>query len=249
MGNRLKSIQEFDSHLTLLFHELRNANDHFHFVNCLLKATLDYKREIECSSTFWTFTINAHTSATMSHLCRVFDKHKDGVHLLFLLETVRDNPNYFCKQALKQRLGPIAGCDDLVEHFGDPNNHQINSDINFCRDPDPLVKKLRDWRNRIVAHLAKDVSIDFNNFYAQYSLRQTDIQQLISNAHDILNRCAGWYKAQNLSLFLPSDKDYEFILESVRIRLSKRDEIENHLLQSILTGKNQTAGPQALPES
>jgi hypothetical protein len=235
MSNKLKSTQDFYSHLTSLFHELRDANDHFYFVNCLVQAISDYEREINCAPTFWTYTINAHTSATMSHLCRVYDYEPAAVHLLFLLETVRDNPDIFCKQALKQRLGQRAGCDDLVEHFGDPDMAQIEADMKFCRhhDPDPLIEKLRNWRHNLVAHLNKRVSIDFDSFKKRWPLEQKDIQELISKGHDILERCAGWYGAASLSLNLPSDKDYKFVLESVRLNLSRRDEQDDLLLKLI----------------
>ena len=251
MSNKLKSIQEFDLHLTSLFHELRDANDHFYFVNCLVQAISDYEREINCAPTFWIYTINAHTSASMSHLCRVYDYDSAAVHLLFLLETVRDNPNVFCKQALKQRLGHRAGGDDLVEHFGDPDMAQIGADIKFCRypDPDPLVDKLRNWRHNLVAHLNKRVSIDFDSFKNQWPLEQKDIQELIKKGHDILERCAGWYDTRSLPLDLPSpcDKDYIFVFDSVRLNLSRRDEQDDLLLKLISKHDAQSGQTPAAP--
>jgi AbiU2 len=224
----MKSIQEFESHLTSLFHELRDANDHFYFVDCLRQAISDYEHEINHSPAFWGKTIDAHVSATMSHLCRVYDDHPAAVHLIFLLEAVRDNPDLFCRQALKQRLGQRTGCDNLVEHFGDPDKEKIEEDIKFCRDADPsadrlpLVGKLREWRNKVVAHLNKGVSVDFDSFQKRWLLERGDIQTLISKGCDILNRCAGWSSTTSLSFNLPSpyDKDYKFVFESMRIRLA-----------------------------
>ena len=253
MSNKLKSSQEFKSHLISVFHELRDANDHFHFVNCLIQAISDYKREINCAPTFWTSTINAHTSATMSHLCRVYDYDSAAVHLLFLLETVKDNPDVFCRQAFEQRFGMEPGWEDLAKHFGDPDIAQIEADIKFCcyPNPDPLVEKLRNWRHNLVAHLNKRVSIDFDSFKNQWPLEQKDIRELINKGHDILERCAGWYDATSLSLNLPSDKDYKFVLESVRLNLSRRDEQDDLLLKLISKRDAQSgqvlAAPPATP--
>lgn len=237
MSNKLKSFQEFGLHLTSLFHELRDANDHFYFVNCLYQALSDYEREIQHSPAFWGKTIDAHISATLSHLCRVYDYDPAAVHLLFLLETVRDNPDTFCKSAFKQRLGEMEGCDDHVAYFGDPDKNKIDEYISFCctANPNPLVEKLRKWRHNVVAHLNKRVSTDLESFKHQCPLEQNDIQELITKGHDILEKCAGWYKAESLTLNLPSpyNNDYKFVFESMRRNLSKCDEQSDLLLQLI----------------
>ena len=237
MSNKLKSIQEFQSHLTSLFHELRDANDHFYFVDCLRQAISDYEREINHSPAFWGKTIDAHVSATMSHLCRVYDHDPAAVHLIFLLESVRDNPDLFCRQAMKQRLGQRPDCDDFVEHFGDPDKAKIEEDIKFCGDQDPpgLVRKLQEWRNNVVAHLNKRVSVDFDSFQKRWLLERGDIQKLISKGSDILNRCAGWSSTASLSFDLPSpyNEDYKFVFESMRTRLSKQDERDELLMKLI----------------
>ena len=237
MSNKLKSFQEFNLHLTSLFHELRDANDHFHFVNCLYQAVSDYEREIQHSPAFWGKTIDAHVSATLSHLCRVYDDHSAAVHLLFLLETVRDNPDIFCKTAFKQRLGQIEDSNDLVDYFGDPDKGKVEEYISFCRttNPNPLVEKLRAWRHNVVAHLNKRVSTDIESFKQQWPLEQNDIQELINKGHEMLEKCAGWYNAQSLSLNLPSpyNNDYKFVFESMRRNRSKCDEQSNLLLKLI----------------
>jgi AbiU2 len=250
MSNKLKNFQEFGLHLTSLFHELRDANDHFYFVNCLYQALTDYEREIQHSPAFWGKTIDAHVSATLSHLCRVYDDHPAAVHLLFLLETVRDNPDIFCKTAFKQRLGQIEGCDDLVDYFGEPDKCKVEEYISFCRatDPNPLVEKLREWRHNVVAHLNKRVSTDIESFKQEWPLEQKDIQELISKGHDILEKCAGWYKAQSLSLNLPSpyNNDYKFVFESMRRNLSKRDE-QSDLLLELISKHNTTSQSTVTP--
>ncbi|MGA2865950.1 MAG: hypothetical protein ABSF95_15870 [Verrucomicrobiota bacterium] len=246
MSNKLKSSQEFKSHLISVFHELGDANDHFHFVNSLRQAVSDYEREINCAPAFWIYTIDAHVSATMSHLCRVYDCDPAAVHLPFLLEAVRDNPDVFCRQALEQRLEKGPGWEELVKHFGDPDQAQIEADIKFCRDAHPQVEKLRAWRNKVVAHLNKRVSRDFESFKKQWPLERNDIQELISKGHDMLNRCGGWYDARSFSLNLPSpwDKDYKFVLESLRMNISKRDENDDRLLKLISKG-NALSGSSA----
>lgn len=95
----------------------------------------------------------------------------------------------------------------------------------FCDDADFQVNKLRQWRDDFVSHKNERVSLDFESFKQQRPLKQTDIQELISKAHDILNRCGEWYDARTFSLHLPmpQDKDYQFVLESLRVNLSSLD--------------------------
>ncbi|MGD0651724.1 MAG: hypothetical protein ABSA97_11395 [Verrucomicrobiia bacterium] len=233
MNSKLKNAEEFESHLISLFHELRSANDHFHFVNCLYQALSDYEREIQQSPAFWGKTIDAHVSAMWSYLCRVYDDHPAAVHLLFLLETVRDKPDIFCKTAFKQRLGQAEGCDDLVDKFGDPDKGKVEEYISFCRDPNPLVGGLREWRHNVVAHLNKRVSTDVEQFKQQWPFEQKDIQELINKGYEMLKMCAESYDSRQLSLNLPSNNDYKFVFESIRLNLSNRDERDNLLLKAI----------------
>jgi hypothetical protein len=222
MGYKLKSSQAFESHLMSVFGDLSDASRHFYFLSILGQALSDYEREMNCSLAFWYYTIHAHESAGMSSLCRVYDRYEGAVHLRFLLETVRNNLNVFLGEARKQRLAQRGIVGDLLKHYGDPDLAQIDADIKLCLNTDPHVNKLHKWRDEFISHKNKRVSMDLESFKKQWPLMKADIEELITRANNILNRCGEWYDARFFPLELPKpqDKDYEFVLEALRVKLS-----------------------------
>lgn len=219
MTDRSNSYQDYGSHLSCVWHELFDANTHFHIVNSLRGAMRKGYLNIGYATTFWGYTIDAHVSESISHLCRVYDKHKSAVHLRFLLETVRDNPQFFCKKALRQRLGTQPDCEKFVDLYGEPDVKQIARDLGFLdRKATPLVAKLVKWRHEVVAHRNRDVSVDFESFKKQWPLKREDIEELINAGFAVLDRCAGWYKAYGSYSRLPSsrgEKEYLHIVDAL----------------------------------
>src|SRR5579871_4471262 len=106
--------QNFQSHLTVLYHELFDANVHFHLVNSIRQTIANKQLNIGHSPTFWGYTISAHVSTSISLLSRAYDTDNRAVHLKGLVEMVRDNPQIFCPDGLRQRLGQQAGSEHLV---------------------------------------------------------------------------------------------------------------------------------------
>jgi hypothetical protein len=211
--------RDFEAHLTSLYHELFDANVHFHIVNSIRKVIANRTLNSGYSPTFWGYTISAHVSASISHLCRAYDKDKRAVHLRFILEAVQNNPHVFCKKALRERLGKQSGCEDLVTHFGDPDPAQIEKSIDFLDDnASLLVKKLRVWRNNIAAHANREVSLDIESFNKQWALNHEDVEKLIREGFRILDQCGGWYKATSYSSLPCSrgEKDYLFVVDALR---------------------------------
>ncbi|HVM61258.1 MAG TPA: hypothetical protein VMV72_10365 [Verrucomicrobiae bacterium] len=219
MTTHANFYRDFEAHLTFLYHELFDANVHFHIVNSIRKAVANRNLEIDYSPIFWGYTIAAHVSASISHLCRAYDKDKRALHLRFLLEAVRDNPDVFCKKALKERLGRQSGSENLVAHFGDPDSAQIERDIEFLdENASLLVKKLRVWSNNVAAHANREVSLDLESFNEQWALNHKDVEALISEGFRILDRCGGWYKATSYS-DLPcsrAEKDHLYVVDALR---------------------------------
>jgi hypothetical protein len=218
MDADLLVCREFQSHLTVLYHELFDANVHFHLVNSIRKAIANHHLKIGYSPTFWRYTIDAHVSASISHLCRAYDRDKRAVHLRLILELVQNNRKIFCREGLRKRLGQQSGVDDLVAHWGDPDEAQIAADLKFLDGrAGIIVNKLRVWRNNVAAHTNRDASLDLETFNKQWALNREDVGKLIGEGFSILNHCGGWYKATSYSSLPCSrgEKDYLHVIDGL----------------------------------
>jgi hypothetical protein len=226
--------QDFQSHLTVLYHELFDANVHFHLVNSIRQAVANHQLEIGHSPTFWGYTISAHVSTSISLLCRAYDSDKRAVHLRSLLEMVRDNPQVFCPDGLRQRLGQQSGSEHLVVEWGEPDAAKIATDLTFLDGrAGVIVKKLKVWRNNVAAHTNRDASLDLEAFNKQWALNREDMEKLIAEGFSILNRCGSWYKATTYSRLPCSrgEKDYLHVIDALSQTANSRKNLYDLISQ------------------
>src|SRR3954466_3911905 len=118
MSIRLKTPSDFDAYLMALYHELFDANTHFHIFSALVKSLKEFQDEIDHSPIFWKYTIRAHIDSAMVHLCRIYDDNASATHLPHLLETVKRHPDIFDTEPFKQRLRGNPSRESLAAHYG-----------------------------------------------------------------------------------------------------------------------------------
>jgi len=172
-------VGERQERFRVLTSELVIACRHLHFFKGLWATQGKFGKILETRD-FWFETAKAHVNAALLQLCRVYDHQRDGLNLLTFLESVKEERT---KEVDQERLG-----------------EQLKEDIGICRK-DPmcirherqtvpiLVKKLRSWRNQIIAHSDYDVAVfDARGFRTRNSWEIVEIEKLIEHAVVILNR-------------------------------------------------------------
>jgi hypothetical protein len=124
--------------LQILANELTRANTHYYFA----KKLHENHRQLGWAKDFWDYTLTAHCSIALLGLCRFYDTHRDGINLFNSLESIDKN-------ALDQA-----------------KRTQLNVYVALCRpkSENPLVKSLRAWRNKIIAHYNIEAALDREGF-------------------------------------------------------------------------------------
>ncbi|OLP20347.1 hypothetical protein BST81_01020 [Leptolyngbya sp. 'hensonii'] len=152
MKINVKTGDELNRLLDNLQQEIVYANIYYRLYWDLNDALRSHPEEFAQSNTFWVLTFDALQDAWLIRLCRVFDTQcNNNLNLVNLLETIKENLHFFNEQNFRERLKDNAFVNSLAECDRVPDQAQLDKDIEFAK-ADPLVEKLRIWRNNIVAH-------------------------------------------------------------------------------------------------
>src|SRR5277367_2652695 len=125
-----QKIEKSRRRFNVLANQLSMANLHFHYFMRLDEAQPDYYSAFVKSHYFWEYTKRAHLQATIIQLGKTFDKDRGAIQIYRFLGEIPEN--------------------DLTKN----EKILLQSDKLFCQEksPDPLVAKLRHWRDNVVAH-------------------------------------------------------------------------------------------------
>ena len=195
--------------------QLGIANTHLHFFRQLSVAQQGaWKKEFYKSLDFWGYTISAHIQATVVHLCRVYDpcfdrrdkrnqRSERTFHLLRFLEEIDQSKLNATQQAL--RLSDL----EFVQR----------EDANGRKLPHPSVVKLRAWRNKLVAHSDRDLSIEgTSSFLRRYPAKLEEIQFLIDRAFEILDHWKRSYHYDGeIKRLAGGYEGYKLVLDALRL--------------------------------
>ena len=66
-----------------------------------------------------------------------------------------------------------------------PDKEQLDKDVRFASQKNPLVKKLLLWRNNIIAHLGAKVSLGYNRILENNPLGKDEIESLLDEIAEI----------------------------------------------------------------
>ncbi len=203
MAIAVKNADEFALLLQQLIYELTECSTKFKIYCGLLYAENgQYRREIEQSPVFWTFTQRALLDSALICLCRIYDQESNALSLRNWLETAEQNPNFF--------MSPL-------------NNVQLDADKDEAGQSNPNVKKLIIWRNNLFAHRGPKYILRGINPMEKEPLTNKEIEALIERALSILNKYFVLFRDTSASIDLFGDNDFEFVLGCIRLEMERRD--------------------------
>lgn len=224
MEIKIKSADELNKLLDALALEIVDANIYYRLYSDLVDSIKDNAREFSQSNTFWSFAFDSLHDAQMIRLCRVFDQESKSLNLFNLLETIKENVHLFEEGNFRERLKDNAFVESLAEVDRVPIKSQLDKDIWFSSDQNPLVKKLMIWRNNIVAHKGAKVSLGTDKILADNPLSEQELETLLDESFSIFNRYSSLYRASTWSRKVVGHDDYKSLLKFIRLGLQKWEE-------------------------
>lgn len=224
MEIKIKTSDELNKLLDVLALEIVDANIYYRLYSDILDSIEKYWKEFSQSNTFWSFTLDSLRDAYMIRLCRIFDRESRSLNLFNLLETIKANIHLFEEEHFRERLKDNAFVESLAEVDRLPNQAQLERDLHFASDRNPLVKKLMIWRNNIIAHRGAKVSLGKDEMLANNLLNQKEIETLLDGCFEIFNQYSDLYRASTWSKKVIGHDDYKYILEFIKLGLQKWDE-------------------------
>lgn len=220
----IKRGDDLNKLLNSLAMEIVDANIYHRLYLDLINSRKDYARVFRQSNTFWHFTLDALNDARMIRLCRIFDQESNSLNLVNLVETIKANIHFFQEEHFRERLKENAFVNSLTEVARIPDEAQLDKDIWFSSQQNPLVKKLTIWRHNLIAHKGAKISLGKNEILANHPLSLGEIESLLDECFIVLNRYSSLYRASTYSRKVIGHDDYKSLLKFVEMGLQKWDE-------------------------
>jgi hypothetical protein len=124
--------------------------------------------------------------AALMRLCRVFDK--TGLSIEQLLLAVKQHPDWLDKNEVREKMSQHPLLKRSVHKQRDIDVEQLDLDIRFVSVVNPLVGKLRKWRDKRLFHKTPDGIWEKEDFTEHYSLLWSELDELVRVGFKILNR-------------------------------------------------------------
>ena len=221
MKIKIQTSNELNTLLDALAREIVDAQIYHRLFCDLINSISEYEYEFQQSNTFWHLTFDSLKDARLTRLCRVFDQESNSLNLVNLLETIKANLHLFESHHFSERLRDNAFVDSLAESNRMPDEHQLDEDIKFASLANPVVKKLMVWRNNIVAHRGAKFSLGKKQVFKDSSISQPELEGLLNQSFEILNRYSNLYRASTWSRQIIGHDDYQSLLRFLRLGLQK----------------------------
>lgn len=213
------SSEELTSGIAALAKDVVDAVIHWRLSRGILDAMEKWPLVAHQSNTFWSLTIEAHVKVSVLTTCRAFDQEKSSLHLLGLLELIRNNLPLFNEPNFRTRLRDNPFVESLAESVRIPDLGQLERDITLCSTRDNLVHRLIIHRSNAVAHLSRKRSLTEPPPRKDEEITNEEFETLLSRANEILNRYSSLFQAEHFSTQIVGHDDYETVFRWIQERL------------------------------
>lgn len=189
---------------------------HWNMRKSLAASVTEYQVELNQSPAFWTLTFNAHWDTAFYRLSRLYDQTKRALNLPNFLQTIQVNVARFDSGAFRTRYKTNQFIDNLSKTNRRPDDATLAADLaSVSERTDPLVARLVDIRNRVLAHRDPSVLLSPNPNDV-FSLSEAEFDTLIVRAQTIVNRYSRLFSAQTNSMKIVGEDDFRSVLSYVR---------------------------------
>jgi hypothetical protein len=207
---------EFQNLLEALASELVEANIHFKLYADLTGVISEYQEEYNQSTAFWSLTFQAHLDVAVFRLCKIYDQHTKALNLKNLLDTIKANIFVFDTRNFRERLKDNPFVESLSDESRKPDEKQLETDLVYVSEENPLVKHLIVWRNNFFAHRSAKNVITKRNLAEDFPLTIPDVKELLVEGMKLINRYSNLFRASTYSTNIVGRDDFKFVLECIR---------------------------------
>lgn len=234
----LKSAEEFDRLLEALVADIWSANHHYNLHWNLRQAIPEYENEFNQANTFWTMTIDAHFHTSILCLCRIYERHRDALHLYGWLKLIKNHLHFFTGAGGGKPAAKDPVSERIARNASAPDQKQLDADLDATGKDDKLVKKLYKLRCNVYAHKNADGVVKGINWGKVNPISYNEIKKLNERALEILNRYSALFKNTTYSGTLIGEDDYQSVLRFLRLGLEKHREVRDAEINRALGRQN-----------
>ena len=219
----IKNEKDLNKLVDAIALEIVDANIYNRLFLDLLHSLDENHRTHNQSRTFWYLATNAIKDSILIRLCRFYDQEKSSLSILNLLYTIRHHINFIGKEEFKICLNENPFVDRISEIDRSPDLKQLNIDIEFSSNSNPLIQKLIIWRNNVIAHKGFKTVLKSKNILAKHPISSEETQYLLDAGFKILNRYSYIYQASSWSRQIIGYDDYKGVFTFIELGLEKWD--------------------------
>jgi len=219
----ITTADELNKLLDALAKDIVDANIYYKLFTGLVGSISEFSAEKNQSNTFWSLTLQAIKEAYMIRLCRIFEQNNSSLNLVNLLDTIQSNRHFFEEAHFRERLKGNAFIESLAENVTIPSIDELQSDIEFVSDRNPIVQKLTKWRMNVYAHTGAKIALGKLDSLKVNSITEDEIEQLINQCFIISNKYMSLYKATTWSRQIIGHDDYRSLFKFLRMGLEKHE--------------------------
>ena len=166
-----------------LLDDLLQATQHLRITRAYRALVQEFKGEIGKTPEFWGITYWAHIDAAIFRLCRVYDTTSFGLEKL--LREIQQNSTIYDTKKLREHYSKLPrGSQRRIQEI---KPQPLLTDIHMVSSDNPLVKSLREWRNKRFSHKTPPDVFDPEKLGKDYPLRIMDLETLQEVGLKILN--------------------------------------------------------------
>jgi hypothetical protein len=214
-NHTLTPDQQFIIYHDKLRNELNKINVHFIIREQLGAVWQDYINELNAAPTFFAFTMDAHTFATLMGLNRLIDTKQGHLSIYKFLNFVKENTSIFSKRAVIKRLRRDKRYDErALRNKSKITGKVVDSHIQKIRDLP--TSSIRRWRIEILAHIQANSALQNMKISNVYPIKTEQIKQVLNTIDGILNFYLLNYDARTWAIAEFGASQVNYILESIR---------------------------------
>lgn len=206
----------FKAYHDSLRRELNNAYWHFTIYKNLDKFREEYNKEMREAPEFWGLTQRAHLFDTIMRLNKICDNDKDTVNIHTLLDLAEQNVHIFTDESFTKR-SPYSSKQNLPKIDKRVLTRHRQKYATFYKT------SLRKLRNKVLAHIDKDVVVQDFLPFKEWSVDAEQIDTIINDLDNTLHLLSTAYDGSRY------DKEFAYIeqgmynvMDLIRIGLKKK---------------------------
>jgi len=206
-----------------VIHEIIDAEIFWRLHREVQIAAGTFRREVAQSRTFWSLTQQALLDAVMFRLCKIYDQHRDALHLKSLLETIRAHRYRFGPARFRERMKDNPHLEFLMQGARALDDQQLQRDLDYVSaSTNPTVETLVGLRHKFYAHRASREVVNATDLSQEYPLTKAQVTELLARARELVNRYIQQFDANVYSAQIVGHDDYRTVIEAVHWDLERR---------------------------